>query len=87
MPGLTSQRDSHDITGLNAVPRITGMASAPDANILRTASGPGIGHNMRSFGAQLNPHLSRLGYRRGLEQRLHYLPVSPPGPCGDKCWT
>jgi hypothetical protein len=55
MPGLTSQRDSHHITGLNAAPRIAGMPSAPDANILRTASGPDTGHDMQSFGAQLNP--------------------------------
>jgi len=87
MPGLTSPRDGHDITGLNAAPRITGMAPAPDANILRTASGPGTGHDMQSFGAQLDPHLSRLGHRRGLEQHLRYLPVSPPDPCGDKRWT
>jgi hypothetical protein len=58
MPGLTSHRDSHDITGLNAAPRITGMAPAPHPDALRTASGPDTGHDMRSLGAQLNPHLS-----------------------------
>jgi hypothetical protein len=72
VPGLTSHRDSHDITGLNADLRITGVAPAPDANILWTASGPGIGHDMQSLSAQLNPHLSRLGHRRGLEQRSRY---------------
>ena len=87
MPGLTSPRDGHDITGLNAAPRITGMASAPHPDTLRTASGPDIGHGIQSFSAQLNPHLSRLGHHRGLEQRLRYLPVSPPAPRGDKCWT
>jgi len=55
MPRLTSQRDSHNITGLNAAPRITGMAAAPHADVLRTASRPDVGHRMRSFGAQLNP--------------------------------
>jgi hypothetical protein len=29
MPRLTSQRDNHDITGLNAVPRIAGMVPVP----------------------------------------------------------
>jgi hypothetical protein len=87
MPKLTSRRDSHDITGLNAAPRITGMASAPHPDALRTASRPDTGHDMQSFSAQLNPHLSRLGHRRGLEQRLRYLPVSPPAPRGDKRWT
>jgi hypothetical protein len=69
MPGLTSQRDGHHITGLNAAPRITGMAPAPHLDAQRTASRPDTGHDMRSFGAQLDPHLSRLGHRRGLEQR------------------
>jgi hypothetical protein len=32
MPGLTSRGDSHDITGLNAAPRITGRAPALDAD-------------------------------------------------------
>ena len=55
VPELTSRRDSHNITGPNAAPPITGVASAPLADVLRTASRPDIGHDMRSFGAQLNP--------------------------------
>jgi hypothetical protein len=57
MPKLASQRHSHDITGLNAALRITGMAPAPHADALRTASRPDIGHDMQNVGAQLNPHL------------------------------
>jgi hypothetical protein len=29
VPKLTSERDSHNITGLNAAPQITGTASGP----------------------------------------------------------
>jgi hypothetical protein len=69
MPKPTSQRDSHNITGLNAGPRITGMAPTPHADALRTISRRDTGHDTRSFSAQLNPTSSRLGHRRGLEQR------------------
>ncbi len=54
MPGLTSQGETHSITGLNAAPRITGMAPVPDADTLRTANRPDRGHDMRSFSSQLN---------------------------------
>jgi hypothetical protein len=47
VPRLTSRRDSHNITGLNAAPRITGMA--PDADVPRTASRPDTGHDLRRF--------------------------------------
>jgi hypothetical protein len=57
MPGLTSRRDSHNITSLNAAMRITGMA--PDADVLRTASRLSIGHDLRRFGAQPAPELPR----------------------------
>jgi hypothetical protein len=69
MPKLTSQRDSHNITELNAGPQITGMAPMPHADALRTVRRRDTGHDMRSFGAQHNPTSSRLGHRRGLEQR------------------
>ncbi|HEV3288467.1 MAG TPA: hypothetical protein VG123_05705 [Streptosporangiaceae bacterium] len=69
MPKLTSQRDSPDVTGLNAAPRITGIASAPRADVLPAGSRPDTGRDMRNFGAQLNPASTRLGHRRGLEQR------------------
>jgi hypothetical protein len=55
VPKLTSHMDSHDVTGLNAAPRIEGMTPAPYADVLRTASRPAIGHDMRRFDAQLNP--------------------------------
>jgi hypothetical protein len=70
MPRLASHRDGHDTTGLNAAPRTAGMAPARHADTLRTAGRRDTGHDMRSFGAQLNPTSSRLGHRRGLEQ--HY---------------
>lgn len=69
MPGLTSQRDSHDIIGRNVAPGITGVAPARHADTLRAAGRRDTGHDMPSFGAQLNPTSSRLGHCRGLEQR------------------
>jgi hypothetical protein len=56
-PKLTSQRDSHNITELNAGPQITGMAPMPHADALRTVRRRDTGHDMRSFGAQHKPHL------------------------------
>jgi hypothetical protein len=58
VPKLTSERDSHDITGLNAAPRITDTASVTDADDLRTASEPDTGHEMRGFGTQLDSRIS-----------------------------
>jgi hypothetical protein len=55
MPGLTSQRDSPDVSGLNAAPRITGVASALRADVLRIGSRPGTGQDIGNFGVQLNP--------------------------------
>jgi hypothetical protein len=85
VPGLTSDRDSHNITGLSAAPRIAGMPPAPHPDALRTASGPGTGPGMRRCSAQLDPHVSNLCHCRGLEQRLHHLPVWLRDPCGGNC--
>jgi hypothetical protein len=52
VPKPTSERDSHNITGLNAAPQITATASGPDADVLRTASEPEIGHDTQGFGIQ-----------------------------------
>ena len=58
MPKLTSKRDSRNVTGLDAAPQITGTASGPDGDILRTASEPDIGHDTQGFGTQLDSWIS-----------------------------
>jgi hypothetical protein len=55
VPALASQRDSHNITGLSAAPRIAGMPPAPRPDVLRAASGPGTGLGLRRCGAHLTP--------------------------------
>jgi hypothetical protein len=55
VPGLTSDRDSQNTTGLSAAPRIAGMPPAIRPDVLRTASGPGTGLGMRRRGAHLDP--------------------------------
>ena len=70
VPGLTSDRDGHNITGLSAAPRIAGMPPAPRPDVLRTANGPGTGPGMRRRGAHLDPHISSLCHCRGLEQLM-----------------
>jgi hypothetical protein len=74
MSGLTSRRDSHNITGLNAAMRIAGMA--PDPDVLRTASRLSFGHDLRRFGAQPDPELPRrFSSMRIVITRIH--PVCP----------
>ncbi len=79
VPGLTSDRDSRNLTGLRAAPRIAGMPPAPHPDVLRIASGPGTGLGRRRRGTQLDPHISDLCRCRGLEQRLYHLPSMAAG--------
>jgi hypothetical protein len=46
--------EAHDITGLNAVRRITGMASVPYVDVLGIASEPDTGHDVQGIGTQLD---------------------------------
>jgi hypothetical protein len=63
--------------------RTRGVASAPCADAMRTASGPNTGHYMRGFGAQLDPIISSLSRCRGLEQH-HAIASLSTGSLGNK---
>jgi hypothetical protein len=87
MPKLTSHRDSHDITGLNAAPRIMGVAPARHPDTLRTASRPDTGHNMRNVGAQLNPPPQQARPTAGVWSSTTLSASIVARSCGDKCRT
>ena len=76
-------QDGHNITGLNAAPRITGTASVTDADVLRTAGEPDTGHDMQRLGTQLDSRAS-VTTTAGVRSSTAVLIIAPD-TCKGKC--
>jgi hypothetical protein len=83
VPKLTSERDCHNITGLNAAPPVTGTTSVPDADVPRTASEPDTSHDALRFGAQLDSRISVTTTAEVWSSTALFMIA--PDPCEGKC--